>query len=64
MHLGTSDIGSSAGFQCPSGKGLIVLTLLPIAASVPLSADGLCFEVFGFDVLIDRLGKPWQGGAG
>ncbi|KAG8468425.1 hypothetical protein KFE25_013508 [Diacronema lutheri] len=36
---------------------LVTLTLLPIAASVP--DNGGCFELLGFDVLIDEAGEPW-----
>lgn len=36
---------------------IIVLTLLPLAPEVPNL--GCCFELFGFDVIVDSGLRPW-----
>ncbi|XP_072499979.1 probable tubulin polyglutamylase TTLL2 [Notamacropus eugenii] len=36
---------------------LVILTILSIAPSVPSASN--CFELFGFDILIDDKFKPW-----
>ncbi|KAJ3039856.1 putative tubulin polyglutamylase ttll2, partial [Rhizophlyctis rosea] len=35
-------------------QGIVILTLLPVSAEVPISGDGCCFELYGFDVLLDE----------
>lgn len=38
-------------------KDIAILTLLPIVADVPDNTR--CFELFGFDVMLDQHWKPW-----
>ncbi|XP_074844778.1 putative tubulin polyglutamylase TTLL2 [Carettochelys insculpta] len=38
-------------------NNIVMLTLLAITPSVPLTSN--CFELFGFDILIDEKFKPW-----
>ncbi|KAJ3327713.1 putative tubulin polyglutamylase ttll2 [Blyttiomyces sp. JEL0837] len=39
-------------------KAIIILTLLPVALEVKPSLHG-CFEMYGFDILIDDMLRPW-----
>ncbi|XP_039199719.1 probable tubulin polyglutamylase TTLL2 isoform X2 [Crotalus tigris] len=36
---------------------IVILTLLAITTSVPFTSN--CFELFGFDILVDEKMKPW-----
>jgi hypothetical protein len=38
-------------------KDIAILTLLPIVAEVP--GNTRCFELFGFDIMLDETHKPW-----
>ena len=40
-------------------RALIVLTLLPLPGHVPRTASPACFELLGFDVMIDADLRPW-----
>ena len=40
-------------------KALVVLSLINLPAIVPKSSSPTCFELFGFDVILDEKLKPW-----
>ncbi|RKO92073.1 tubulin-tyrosine ligase family-domain-containing protein [Blyttiomyces helicus] len=39
-------------------QGIILLTLLPVSPEVPKTPGG-CFELYGFDIIIDESMRPW-----
>ncbi len=40
-------------------KALIILSLISLPSIVPQSSSNTCFELFGFDVIVDSKFKPW-----
>ena len=40
-------------------KALVILSLVTLPSIVPRTSSGTCFELFGFDVIIDSDLKPW-----
>ena len=39
-------------------EGIIILSLLPVSQQISVHSEG-CFELYGFDILIDETAKTW-----